>query len=188
MLYKEMNQEATVTHCHTPHWFPPKVACDKVGSLMESCLCHHCGGPPPWLATSPHVMDGCCARPLRWLSVLVLHSLVQCVDLSLLQLMLCLWRTSCFSCIPRVFFHNRRNSRRKPPSSMCERKIRNMHPKFSAENGFAGSFIFPSSKPVPIPRHSRFTILIEKVRVANGWERQCQILRRLKCLGWKAIP
>ncbi len=31
---------------------PPKVACNDMGSLMESYL-SWCGGPPPWLADPP---------------------------------------------------------------------------------------------------------------------------------------
>ncbi len=47
-------------HCHwcggppyPPGWLAtPKVARDKAGRLMESCLCWR-GGPPPWLAEPP---------------------------------------------------------------------------------------------------------------------------------------
>ncbi len=63
----------------------PEVECNKVGGLMESCLCHRGGPPPPgwltplWLAAPlawhENVMDGWGARPLRWLSVLVLEAI-----------------------------------------------------------------------------------------------------------------
>ena len=58
---------------------PPKVACNEVGSLMESCVCHR--GEPPLAGWPPHVMDGWGARPLRWLSVLVKKSAAGCVSL-----------------------------------------------------------------------------------------------------------
>ncbi len=87
--------ESSTYHCcggpPPPGWpplagYPPKVACNDTGSLMESCLSYCCGGPPngcpPWLADPPlagypppHVMHGWGARPLRWLSVLVISFL-----------------------------------------------------------------------------------------------------------------
>ncbi len=51
-----------------PGWLlppPPKLSVmNEAGSLMELCLCHCCGGPPP-PAWHDNVMDGWGARPLR---------------------------------------------------------------------------------------------------------------------------
>ena len=61
---------------HPPGWLPPKLSVMKQAALW-SHVCVIMEDPPPWLADPPpclawDVMGGWGARPLRWLSVLVL--------------------------------------------------------------------------------------------------------------------
>ncbi len=50
--------------------FRPSATVSRIG-LMESCMCRCHGGPPQLADPPPHVMYGWGARPLRWLSLLV---------------------------------------------------------------------------------------------------------------------